>query len=454
MPSNPSEAETSAGDVHARYLETQRRFVAPAVSTYYEDPLVLVEGRGRRVTDDRGRSYLDFFGGILTVSIGHAHQAVTEAVSDQLNRLVHTSTLYVTEPLLRLAERLAQMTPGRLSQSFFTTSGTEANETAVAMAQQATGAAEVIALRHSYSGRSQLGMSLTGQAPWRQGFGGLPIRHAHNAYCYRCPFGRTPDTCGLECARDLEDLIQTSTAGRVAAFLAEPIQGVGGFITPPSAYFQEAVSIVRRHGGLFIDDEVQTGFGRTGLPFGIQHYGVEPDLMTFAKGLANGLPIGVTMATPEVASAYRGPTISTFGGNPLSMRAALATLDVIETEHLTERSAELGQRLRNGLDALSDRRPVLGDVRGKGLMQGLEIVRRDKEPAPDLAAELLELTRERGLLVGKGGLWGNVIRIAPPLTVTPAEIDEALAVLTEAVDVLYARHPELADVTPTRVPVE
>jgi 4-aminobutyrate aminotransferase-like enzyme len=211
---------------------------------------------------------------------------------------------------------------------------------------------------------------------------------------------------------------------------------------------------VRRHGGLFIDDEVQTGFGRTGRRFGIDHYGVEPDVMTFAKGLANGLPIGATIATPEVAGHYRGPTISTFGGNPLSMEAALATLDVIEAEDLTRRAASLGAHFRSALEELSDRFPALGDVRGKGLMQGLEVVRRNKAPAPDLANELLELARERGVLVGKGGLYGNVLRLAPPLTVTAGEVDEALRGLRAAVEALYTRHPELAEVTPTRVPVD
>ncbi|NMP22861.1 aspartate aminotransferase family protein [Sulfobacillus harzensis] len=431
----------------------QREYLAPGVSTYYTDPLVLTRGDGRRVTDDMGRSYLDFFGGILTVSIGHAHPAVTAAVSEQAARLVHTSTLYVTEPMVDLAERLAAITPGKLKKSFFTTSGTEANETAITMAQLATGNQEVVTLRHSYSGRSQVGMGLTGQANWKLAGSGmsLPIRQAHNAYCYRCPFQKTPDTCGLECAKDLDDFIRTSTSGRLAAFLAEPIQGVGGFITPPPAFFQETVAIARKYGALFIDDEVQTGFGRTGKAFGIDHYGVHPDLMTFAKGLANGLPIGATIATDEVANAYQGPTISTFGGNPLSMRAALATLDVMERENLTEAARIRGNQLRQGLEDLSDRFPILGDVRGKGLMQGLEIVLKDKKPAPDLAAELLEEAQKRGLLVGKGGLYGNVIRIAPPLTVTANEVTEALEVLGETLQSLYGTHSELAAVPSTRI---
>lgn len=430
----------------------KEKYLVPAVSTYYETPLVLERGEGRRLYDDTGRSYLDFFGGILTVSVGHAHPAVTRAVAAQIERLVHVSTLYITRPMVDLARRLADLTPSGLEQSFFTTSGTEANETAITMAQLATGSTEVVALRHSYSGRSQMAMGLTGQGSWRMGLPvQLPIRHAHNAYCYRCPFSRTPDTCGLECAKDLEEMIATTTTGRVAAFIAEPIQGVGGFITPPDNYFQEAVGIIRRHGGLFIDDEVQTGFGRTGKPFGIEHSGVTPDMMTFAKGLANGFPIGATIVTREVARHYTGPSISTFGGDPVSMQAALATLDVMEQEDLTANSANLGARLRQGLEDLQDQYPVMGDVRGKGLMQGIELVRHEKAPAPDLAAEFLGMTKDRGLLVGKGGLYGNTIRIAPAMTVTKSEVDEALAAVKDTMKALYARHPEVADVPSTKI---
>ncbi len=431
----------------------QKEYLVPGVSTYYQTPLILSHGEGRRVVDVGGTSYLDFFGGILTVSIGHAHPAVTAAVTDQLQRLVHTSTLYETEPMVSLGERLAQWTPGGLQKSFFTTSGTEANETAIMMAQLATGHRDIVALRHSYAGRSHWGMGLTGQSAWKLDGAGmeLPIRHTHNAYCYRCPFGQTPDRCGLECARDMDEMIRTTTSGHIAAFMAEPIQGVGGFITPPPKFFQETVTIARRYGALFIDDEVQTGFGRTGKPFGIDHYGVTPDIMTFAKGLANGLPIGATIATSEVAKSYIGPTISTFGGNPLSMRAALATLDVIEAESLTAHAHTAGMHLRGGLEVLSDRYPIVGDVRGLGLMQGMEIVRHAKAPAPDLTTELLELTKNRGLLIGKGGIAGNVLRIAPPLTVTLSEIDEALKMMEEALAALYTEHPELRDVPSTRI---
>ncbi len=430
-----------------------QQYLVPGVNPYYQEPLVLVEGEGRHVTDARGHRYLDFFGGILTVSVGHAHPAVSSAIARQSSRLLHTSALYVTEPTVRLAERLAVMTPGSLQQSFFTTSGTEANETALMMAQLATSRHEIVALRHSYSGRSQVGMGLTGQGEWKLGGAGmaLPIRHAHNAYCYRCPFAKTPDRCGLECARDMEEFIRTSTSGHVAAYIAEPIQGVGGFITPPPAFFQETVPIAQKYGALFIDDEVQTGFGRTGKMFGMDHYGITPDIMVFAKGLANGMPIGATITTPEVASFYRGPTISTFGGNPVAMEAALATLDVIAAENLVDNAKMRGAELRAGLELLADHYPVVGDVRGKGLMQGLEFVRYDKEPAPDLAGEFLERTKERGLLVGKGGLYGNVIRIAPPLTLTPSEVEDGLRAMDEALKSLYQHHQEVRGVTPTRI---
>ncbi|PSR37789.1 MAG: aspartate aminotransferase family protein [Sulfobacillus thermosulfidooxidans] len=434
-------------------LERQRRYLVPGIGVYYKQPLTLVSGQGCHVQDDQGKSYLDFFGGILTVSVGHCHPVVTQAITQQAATLVHTSTLYLSEPMIDLAEYLAKITPGALSQSFFTTSGTEANETALVMAQLATGRNEVVALRHSYSGRSQVTMGLTGQGAWKLGGSGmgLPIRHTHNPYCYRCPFGKTPDRCGLECARDMDDFIKTSTSGRLAAFIAEPIQGVGGFITPPPAFFQEAVGIARKYGALFIDDEVQTGFGRTGKPFGINHYGVEPDIMTFAKGMANGMPVGATIATPDVARYYQGPTISTFGGNPVVMQAALATLQVMEQEQLTERAATLGRILRSGLEQLADEYPVMGDVRGMGLMQGIEIVEKDKAPAAELAEEILELAKDRGLLLGLGGLYHNVLRIAPPLTVSDEEVNEALTVLRDVMSALYQAHPGLVAVESTRI---
>ncbi|MDH7485339.1 MAG: aspartate aminotransferase family protein [Anaerolineae bacterium] len=415
-------------------LQKQEAYIFPSVITYYEEPLAFQRGEGQYLYGVDGQKYLDFFGGILVVSVGHCHPKVTARVCEQVRTLQHTSTLYPHANMVALAEKLAQIAPGRLQKSFFTNSGTEANETAVLLARIFTDQQEVIALRHGYSGRSALAMTLTGHASWR--IGGtqiLGIQHAHNAYCYRCPFGLTYPACDLRCAYDVENLIQTTTSGRVAAFIAEPIQGVGGFITPPPEYFQIVVDIVRRYGGIFICDEVQTGFGRTGGKwFGIEHWGVEPEIITCAKGIANGAPMGVTIAMPEVADSFRGLTISTFGGNPVSCAAALATIEVMEEETVRQNAQVVGDYLREKLEELKEKYPLVGDVRGMGLMQGVELVREGKEPARQEIARVFEATRRRGLLIGKGGLYGNVIRLAPPLTISKADVDEAVRILDEA----------------------
>jgi 4-aminobutyrate aminotransferase-like enzyme len=291
-----------------------------------------------------------------------------------------------------------------------------------------TGSSEIIALRHSYHGRSAVTMALTGQSAWRMAGAVQPgIVHAHNAYCYRCPFGLTYPSCGVRCAEDVEELIRSSTSGRVAGFIGEPIQGVGGFITPPKEYFAIVAGIVRNYGGIFISDEVQTAWGRTGGKwFGIEHYGVTPDVITSAKGLGNGCPIGVTVATPEVADSVKGLTISTFGGNPVTTTAAKAVLDLIDEENLLANSAETGAYLRGKLEELQTKYAVIGDVRGMGLMQAIELVedRQTKAPAARATAELMEAARRNGLLLGKGGMYGNCIRISPPLNVGKSDVDE------------------------------
>ncbi len=412
-------------------IEKHRQYLFSCVANYYEEPLVIDRAKGCTVVDIEGREYLDFFGGIVTISVGHCNEKVTQAIQEQTNKLQHISTLYPNEPHVRLAEKLAEITPGRLQKSFFTNSGTEANETAVLLAQLHTKCQDVIALRHSYSGRSHLAMSLTAHSSWRLMPSPTPgIHHIPNAYCYRCPFGLTYPSCDLKCAKDIEEAIQTQTSGRIAAFFAEPIQGIGGFITPPKEYFQEIVSIVRKYGGLFICDEVQTAWGRTGGKlFGIEHWKVEPDIMTFAKGMANGVPIGATIARPEVADSMKGMSISTFGGNPVTSAAALATIEVIEEENLVENARVMGLRLREGLEALKEKYPLIGDVRGMGLMQALELVGENKRPDSEAVQRLFEQTKANGLLIGKGGLMGNVIRITPPLNVTKDQVDLALQML-------------------------
>jgi len=417
-------------------LAGQREYLFPCVKPYYREPLVLAEGRGSWVTDAEGREFLDFFAGILTTSIGHCQPDVVQRVQDQMARLGHVSTLYVTENQVRVAKRLAEIAPGRLQKCFFTNSGTEAIETAVMLACLYTGRSEVIALRQAYSGRSFLTKDLTAQAPWRPVPTTIPgIKHAITPYAYRSPFGDDPDRLAEECARDLEDVIQTTTSGKPAAFLAETIQGVGGYIVPPPRYFQLAAEVIRRYGGLLIIDEVQAGFGRTGGKwFGIEHWGVEPDIMVMAKGIANGFPVGATIARAEIADAWKGKTISTFGGNPISMAAADATLEVMVREDAPGRSTVRGAQLRAGLEELATRHAWIGEVRGMGLMQALELVedRKSKEPSPQRAAAVLEAAKDEGLLIGLGGFHGHVVRIGPSLLVTADEVSEALARLGRA----------------------
>jgi len=411
-----------------------KEYLFPCVANYYKEPLVLTHGKGKYVYDANGVEYLDFFVGILTAMLGHSHPGINARVIEQIGKLQHTSTLYQTIPHVELAEKMAQITPGTLKQSFFTNSGTEADETAVLAAQKFTNREEIIALRHAYSGKSILAMNLTAHAGWRLAGSSVPgIKHAHNPYCYRCAFHLKYPACDLACARDIEELIQTTTSGKVAGFIAEPIQGVGGFITPPKEYFQVAVEIIRKYGGVFICDEVQTGFGRTGGKwFGIEHWGVDPEIMTFAKGMANGFPIGATIATPEVAKTMAGMHISTFGGNPVSTTAALATIEAVEKENLVAHVAEVGDQFFGMLRELQKKYPVIGDVRGKGLMIGLEIVGENKTPDPASVLKIFESTKADGLLIGKGGLYGNVLRITPPLNIQIEDVQRAVKILDQA----------------------
>jgi len=432
MTTQPKPAATRSEEVVRKHKD----FLWPAVTNFYQQPLVADHGQMQYLWDLEGRRYLDFFGGILTVSVGHCNPKVTSKVKAQVDRLQHTSTLYPNEQIVALAEKLAQITPGKLQKSFFTNSGTEANEAAILLARIATGSYDVVALRHAYSGGSSLAKAATGQAPWRKaGVISVGFAHAVNPYCYRCPLHLTYPDCGVACANDVENLIQTGTSGSIAAFIAEPIQGVGGFITPPPEYFKIVFKIVKKYGGLFIADEVQTAWGRTGKKwFGIEQWEVTPDIITGAKGLANGVPIGLTITTDELANSYQGLTISTFGGNPVSSVAARATIQVIEEENLLENAHTVGAHFRARLEGLKEKYPLIGDVRGMGLMQALELVkdRHTKEPAPEATTQLLERTRENGLLVGKGGLFGNVIRLSPMLNISKPDVDEAVRLLDKS----------------------
>jgi len=417
-------------------IRKHKEFLWPAVTNYFERPLVTDRAEMQYVWDLDGRKYLDFFGGILTISVGHCNPKVTGPMKAQMDRLQHTSTLYPNEAIVALAEKLAQITPGKLDKSFFTNSGTEANEAAILIARMSTGCYDVVALRHAYSGGSQLAKAVTAQAPWRKaGIISVGISHAINPYCYRCPLGLTYPDCGVACANDVENLIQTGTSGAIAAFIAEPIQGVGGFITPPPEYFKIVFKSVKKYGGLFIADEVQTGFGRTGKKwFGIEQWEVTPDIITCAKGMGNGVPVGATITTTEIAQSFQGLTISTFGGNPVTSVAARATIQVIEEENLLENAHAVGAYFRGKLEGLKEKYPLIGDVRGMGLMQALELVKdlKTKEPAPQETVQLMERARANGLLIGKGGLYGNVIRLSPMLNIGKSDVDEAIQLLDKS----------------------
>src|SRR2546423_373457 len=425
-------------------IKKHKQYLFPSIFTYYSEPLVTDHASMQYLWDANGKKYLDFFGGIVTISVGHANPRVTSKIKEQVDKLQHAATVFPTEAVVALAEKIAQITPGEISQSFITNSGTEANETAIQRALVNTGNYEVVALRHGYSGRSQLAQGLTGHNTWRKSLPGTAgIVHAINPYCYRCPWGKTYPSCEVACAKDVENVIQTTTSGQIAAFIAEPIQGVGGFITPPKEYFKIVFKIVKDYGGLFISDEVQTGWGRTGKRwFGIEQWEVTPDIITAAKGMGNGVPVGGTFTRPDIAASFKGLQISTFRGNPVTSVAAKATIDLIEEDRLMDNADVVGRYYRQGLEALKDKHDLIGDVRGMGLMQAIEFVkdRVSKEPAPQETNQFMEECRKRGLLIGKGGLFGNVIRTSPPLNIAKADVDEALRIMDES---LVAMSPAL-----------
>lgn len=435
-------SESTVGSRSREIFQGQQKYIFPSVGHLYKEPVVLARGEGARVWDADGREYLDFFSGILTTSVGHCHPRLVDAITEQARTLGHTSTLYVTGPQVEAAKRLAEITPGKLDRVFFSNSGSEAIETAVNLACVATGRMEVIALRGGYHGRSTLATNLTGLSSWRP----LPstlanIKHARAPYPYRCGHdGPCDEKCAEKYAQELEEVIATTTNGRPAAFLAETIQGAGGYIVPPPGYFQRVAEIIRGVGGYLIIDEVQAGFGRTGEWFGIQHWDVVPDIMIMAKGIAGGMPVGATVTTDEIADRWAGKTISTFGGNPICMAAMAETLDIMRDEDVRSRARERGEQLRAGLDVLSARHPWIGEVRGMGLMQAMELVKdpETKEPFPERTSAFMETAREEGLLIGKAGLRDNVLRFGPSLLITEAEVADCLDRTTRVCERLEA----------------
>jgi alanine-glyoxylate transaminase/(R)-3-amino-2-methylpropionate-pyruvate transaminase len=415
----------------------RKRYANPALFTLYREPLMIVEGRMQYLFDETGRRYLDLFGGIVTVSCGHCHPKVTARIREQMETLQHSTTIYLHPNMPRLAEKLASKLPPGLDVTYFVNSGSEANDLAITMARLYTGHTDVIALRNAYHGGSPSAMGLTSHHTWK--YPTLQGPYVHHALCpepYRSSLGGTPEEIAAASAADIADLVRYSTPGRIAAFIAEPIQGVGGVTSGAPGYFREAYRIAREHGGLCIADEVQTGFGRTGEHYwGFQNFGVVPDIVTLAKGFGNGVPLAAVTTRREIAEVLAQRLhFNTFGGNPVSMAAGLAVMDVIEEEGLQHNAKVVGGRLRDGLLRLGAEHRLIGDVRGLGLMLGVELVtdRATRTPATAETLAVLEAAREMGVLMGKGGLAGNVLRIKPPMCITADDVDFALDVLDRA----------------------
>ncbi len=421
-----------SGDLLRRHRQVMPRWL----SLFYDDPIEIVSGDGRTVTDSEGRTYLDFFGGILTTMTGHAVPEVVEAIRAQAGRVMHTSTLYLIRPMVELAERVAGLSGIGDAKVFFTNSGSEANDTALMLCCGARRSNQVLALRHSYHGRSFATMAATGIRSWSSSsLTPVNVSYVHGGYRYRSPFRDLPDDRYIDaCVADLRDVIETTTAGDVACMIAEPIQGVAGFAVPPDGLLGAFREVLAEYGILFVSDEVQTGWGRTGRHFwGYQAHGFTPDLLTFAKGLGNGVALGGLVGRADLVDSVTANSISTFGGNPLATAGALANLEYLLSKDLQANAADRGTQLMDRLAPLAGKLGVVGEVRGRGLMVAVELVRPGtRDPFPEAGARALEETRSRGLLIGKGGLAGNVLRIAPPLSVTAGEVDRAAGVLVDS----------------------
>jgi alanine-glyoxylate transaminase/(R)-3-amino-2-methylpropionate-pyruvate transaminase len=425
------------GPPREEVLSMRRQYCNPALFTLYREPLLIVEGKMQYLFDETGRRYLDLFAGIVTVSCGHCHPKVVQRIQEQTATLQHATTIYLHPGLPELARKLASKMPPGLDVTYFVNSGSDANDLAVAMARLFTGNNDVIALRNAYHGGSPSAMGLTSHHTWKfpvqQNVG---VHHAMNPDPYRSPYAGTPEEIAVQSAEDIREVIRYSTPGKIAAFIAEPIQGVGGATHGAPNYLREAYRIAREHGGLCIADEVQTGFGRTGDHYwGFQNFDVVPDIVTMAKGIGNGVPLAAVTTRREIAEKLAQRIhFNTFGGNPVSMAAGSAVLDVIDEDGLQENARVVGGRLLAGLRELQERHALIGDVRGMGLMIGVELVkdRNTKAPAREEALQVLEAAREMGVLLGKGGLDGNVLRIKPPMCITAEDTDFAVDVLDRA----------------------
>jgi 4-aminobutyrate aminotransferase/(S)-3-amino-2-methylpropionate transaminase len=405
------------------------------------EPIVIERAEGATYFDQLGRAYTDCFSGISTVNAGHGNREVIEAAKSQMDKLVHCcSYVYHVKPVADLAEKMAQITPGKLKKSFFGNGGAEAIEGAIRLAKLYSNKNEMIALTHSFHGRSLAALSITGDAGRKKG--GTPylpgVAFAPSPYCFRCPFKLyDPESCGLACAEYLEDVIKFQTSDNVAFFIAEPVMGEGGIIVPPKNYFKTVKQILAQHSILFIADEVQSGFGRTGRMFAAEHYGIEPDIMVMAKGIADGFPLSCFIAPDKIADAFKpGDHLSTFGGNPVSCAASLANIHFMEKNNIIKETERKGENLMNSLKQISPKGVAIGEVRGKGLMVGIEILKdmEKKTPASEEAGKIRAALRGRGVLIGVGGTFGNVLRIQPPLTITDEELAKCIDTIKEVME--------------------
>jgi alanine-glyoxylate transaminase/(R)-3-amino-2-methylpropionate-pyruvate transaminase len=437
LPPTQHQPRPYSGPSAAQVLGLRKEFLNPGIFLYYKRPLMLVEGKLQYAWDETGKRYLDGLGGIVTVSVGHCHPHVVEAAQRQNETLQHSTTIYLHPNIVEFAEKLAAKLPGELKVCYFVNSGSEANDLALLMARAYTGNYDVISLRNSYHGGNAGTMGATAHSTWKfnvpHSFG---VHHAVAPDPYRGPYNDSDPDAGAKYAADVKQVIDFATSGRVAGFIAESIQGVGGVVVFPDGYLKASYAHVRAAGGVCIADEVQTGFGRTGAHFwGFENQGVIPDIVTMAKGIGNGCPLAAVVTTPQVATALTQRIhFNTFGGNPVVCAIGKAVLEVIEREHLQQNALEQGNYISAGLKRLQTRHSLIGDVRGKGLLLGIELVkdRATKAPAKNECAAVLETARELGLLLGKGGLHGNVIRFAPPMCLTRADAEFVLQVLDTA----------------------
>lgn len=413
-------------------IEKRKKYLIPCSNHFYEKPPELVRGEMQYLYDSEGKKYLDFYSGVSVMNCGHCNPEILEKTIEQMKTLQHTTTIYLTEPMVNLAEELSKVTPGNLKRTFFCGTGSEANEGALLAASLYSNKSEILALNNGLHGRTKLTMSVTGIGMWRTDenpVGG--INFVPNAYCYRCKFKNAHGECGMECVEAVEKTIKNNTSGRVSALIAETIQGNGGIITPPKKYFKALKEVLNKYGILLIIDEVQTGFARTGKMFAIEHYDVVPDIMTMAKALGNGVPIGAYITTDNIASSFTRPSASTLGGNPVSAATGRAVLSYIKKYNLCERAELMGNKLKCGLLKLKDKHKIIGDVRGLGLMLGAELVKENMEPATKETDIILEQLKNKGIIVGKNGENRNVLAFQPPLIITEEDIENLIKSLDE-----------------------